>query len=57
MLGLGLGPGLGLGLGLDSLRGSTISLKMKYLTTPVICRCSEYCRRKLVTNVGENMKT
>ena len=30
-LGLGLGSGLGLGLGLDSLRGSTISHKMKYL--------------------------
>ena len=31
-LGLGLGSGLlGLGLGLDSVRGSTISHKMKYL--------------------------
>ena len=29
--GLGLGLGLGSGLGLDSLRGSTISHKMKYL--------------------------
>ena len=30
-LSLGLGSGLGLGLGLDSVRGSTISHKMKYL--------------------------
>ena len=30
-LGLGLGSVLGLGLGLDSVRGSTISHKMKYL--------------------------
>ena len=28
---LGLGLGSGLGLGLDSVRGSTISHKMKYL--------------------------
>ena len=30
-LGSGSGLGLGLGLGLDSVRGSTISHKMKYL--------------------------
>ena len=30
-LGLGLGSGLGFGLGLDSVHGSTISHKMKYL--------------------------
>ena len=35
-LGLGLGSGLGLGLGLDSVRGSTISHKMKYLTDKYI---------------------
>ena len=29
-LGLGLGSGLGLGLSLDSVRGSTISHKMKF---------------------------
>ena len=32
--GLRLGIGLGLGLGLDSVRGSTISHKMKYLPSP-----------------------
>ena len=33
-LGLGLGSGLGLGLEFDSVRGSTISHKMKYLPVP-----------------------
>ena len=40
-LGLGLGSGLGLGLGLDSVRGSTISHKMKYLP------------RRLLLSLGE----
>ena len=35
-LGLGLGLGLGSGLGLDSVRGSTISLKMKHWLTQVV---------------------
>ena len=38
---LRLGSGLGLGLGLDSVRGSTISHKMKYLH----CYARTHCKR------------
>ena len=40
-LGLGLALGLGSGLGLDSVRGSTISHKMKYLPPALLIGLSQ----------------